>query len=700
MPLSPGQRLGTYEIIAPLGAGGMGQVFRARDTQLGREVAIKVLPEAAGPDAVRRLLGEAKAASALNHPNILVVHGVGEHEGAPYIVTELVEGHTLRKIAAAGPVPIDVALDIAWQTMSGLAKAHDAGLVHRDLKPENLMWTGDGIVKILDFGLAKRTAGGAAANLVDSLGTDPTATGLVMGTAAYMSPEQARGQRADERSDLFAFGVVLYELLTGVHPFRRATLADTVSAVLRDTPPPVAQVRSGIPPAFAALVMRLLEKDPAERPASARVVERELALGTGSGARPGRLTRGSSGALGVAASGATRGRRMQAAIAVVALVVVGAVGGGVWLQAQRRAAPLPGLFAPGTPVVAVMSIDNKTTDADLVQSDVGRVLSDAFVQILYDCQGLQVVSPVRIQSLVMGRKRTFADTGRDFNFAQDICRRASANGMLAGSLSQIGANFVLDATLTDLATGKLRGKFSAHADGKEKLLDALTSELALEVKQALSAGNAPELSPIRPVSEMTTHSYDAYVHYARGQDFNGVGEFDSARPELEEAVRLDPEMGIAWSELSCAYSFLGDRALAEAANRRAHEMRDHMNRRERMWADANSLWVEGEHGEKDRAAIEQYVHEFPDDRQAFFYAGLAYEFLDKDCASATRQFEKAYALTPEYYPITKGLADCAKESGDTAGARRILERYLRVVKSGAGASQARGYMQGLRGAQG
>ncbi|MGH9364578.1 MAG: serine/threonine-protein kinase, partial [Thermoanaerobaculia bacterium] len=219
MTLAAGARLGPYEILSPLGAGGMGEVYRARDTRLGREVAIKVLPSAFSSDAdrMRRFEQEARAASALNHPNILTIHDVGVSGGAPYVVSELLEGETLRQHLSVGALPARKAVDYAVQIANGLAAAHEKGIVHRDLKPENVFVTADGRVKILDFGLAKLTGleiGSAVTNAPTqaptlAAGTEP---GVVMGTAGYMSPEQVRGQAADARSDLFAFGAMLYEM--------------------------------------------------------------------------------------------------------------------------------------------------------------------------------------------------------------------------------------------------------------------------------------------------------------------------------------------------------------------------------------------------------------------------------------------------------------------------------------------------------
>ncbi|HKW25794.1 MAG TPA: protein kinase [Terriglobales bacterium] len=267
MPLAPGTKLGPYDVVAPIGAGGMGEVYRARDTNLGREVAIKVLPALLSqePDRLRRFQQESRAAAALNHPNILAVFQLGTHDGTPYLVSELLEGSTLREQLMRGRMPLRKAIDCGIQVAHGLAAAHEKGIVHRDLKPENLFVTRDGRVKILDFGLAKLTAQSAASDRTVSAATEGTEAGMVMGTVGYMSPEQVRGEKADHRSDIFALGTILYEMLTGQRAFRKATSAETMSAILNEDPAAVSQVLPSIPPALQKIVHRCLEKNPEQR---------------------------------------------------------------------------------------------------------------------------------------------------------------------------------------------------------------------------------------------------------------------------------------------------------------------------------------------------------------------------------------------------------------------------------------------------
>ena len=269
MSLSAGTRIGPYEVVSAAGSGGMGEVYRARDTRLNREVAIKVLPAAFArdPERLRRFQQEAQAVAALNHPNILAIHDFGEHDGSPYIVTEFLEGETLRGRLNSGALPVRKASEFAEQIARGLAAAHDKGIVHRDLKPENIFVTRDGRVKILDFGLAKLTpeATPEAATLASQ--TEP---GMVMGTVGYMSPEQVRGQVADHRSDLFSFGVILYEMLSGKRAFQGQTSVETMNAILKEDPPEFAETNRSVPPALERIVRHCIEKGPEERFQSAR----------------------------------------------------------------------------------------------------------------------------------------------------------------------------------------------------------------------------------------------------------------------------------------------------------------------------------------------------------------------------------------------------------------------------------------------
>src|SRR2546421_5898408 len=268
MMLSVGTKLGPYEIAVPVGAGGMGEVYRARDTRLGRDVAVKVLPSSYSDDKERlqRFEQEACAASALNHPNILIVHDIGTHDGSPYIVSELLEGETMCQRMSGGALAQRRVTDYASQIAHGLAAAHEKGIVHRDLKPDNLFITKDGRVKILDFGIAKLTQADSRQSQTDiptrRVDTDP---GVVMGTVGYMSPEQVKGRPVDHRSDIFSFGAILYEMLSGRRAFHGESAADTMSAILKEDPPDLSGTNQNVSPALQRLVNHCLEKNPEER---------------------------------------------------------------------------------------------------------------------------------------------------------------------------------------------------------------------------------------------------------------------------------------------------------------------------------------------------------------------------------------------------------------------------------------------------
>jgi len=280
MTLAPGARLGPYQIVAPLGAGGMGEVFRARDTRLGRDVAVKILPGGAAADPERRARFEQEAfsASKLNHPNIVTLLDIGDADGQSFIAMEHVEGRTLRELVGGGPLATRKTLDLAAQLADGLARAHAAGIVHRDLKPENVMVSKDGFVKILDFGLAKLTAPlSESQSQLQTAAAPDTAAGAVLGTVGYMSPEQASGSAVDFRTDQFALGTILYEMVTGKRPFQRATGAETLAAIIREDPEDAARLNPRAPAPLRWIIDRCLEKDPEDRFASTTDLARDLA---------------------------------------------------------------------------------------------------------------------------------------------------------------------------------------------------------------------------------------------------------------------------------------------------------------------------------------------------------------------------------------------------------------------------------------
>jgi Tol biopolymer transport system component len=361
MSLTPGTTLGPYEILGSIGAGGMGEVYRARDQRLSRDVAIKVLPPSflGEPDRLSRFEREARAAGQLNHPNILVVYDIGTHEGAPYVVEELLEGETLRQKLAGAALPARKAIDYAGQIAQGLAAAHQKGIVHRDLKPENLFVTHDGRLKILDFGLAKVMVPGdsrpSASPMTEAPTEVETGAGVVMGTVGYMSPEQVRGQAADHRSDIFSFGCVLYEMISGRRAFQRGSSVETMSAILKEEPPEVSSTRHDLPAGLERIVQHCLEKSPDERFQSARDLAFQIdAVSSPSAATPG-------GSKPISAPRAWKARPLGAAV-----VLVLALAAGVAADRLTLRAPAPVEYSQITFRQGTISSGRFTPDGEMV----------------------------------------------------------------------------------------------------------------------------------------------------------------------------------------------------------------------------------------------------------------------------------------------------------------------------------------------
>ncbi len=372
MALNSGTKLGPYEIQSPLGVGGMGEVYRARDTRLGRDVAVKILPEsfARDGDRLRRFEQEARAVAALNHPNILAIHDIGQHEASPFLVSELLEGESLRAVLDRGALPQRKTIDYGVQIAHGLAAAHEKGIVHRDLKPENIFVTKDGRIKILDFGLAKLAQKPVADSDGVTLTSEHTAAGVVMGTASYMAPEQVRGEAADPRTDIFAFGAVLYEMLSGVRAFRRDTAAETMTAVLKDDPPELSDPGRLVSPALERIVRRCMEKNPEQRFQSAR--DLSFALSALSGSETSGIAR---------VSAASRRTLLLPWIAAAAAMV--AVAALTWFMARRPQPTTRMQFALAVPdemSISHMALSRDGTMLVFVSPEDNSALPMLFVQ--------------------------------------------------------------------------------------------------------------------------------------------------------------------------------------------------------------------------------------------------------------------------------------------------------------------------------
>jgi eukaryotic-like serine/threonine-protein kinase len=536
MTLAAGTRLGPFEILAPLGAGGMGEVFRARDTRLGREVAVKVLPAglSSSSERLKRFDKEARSASSLNHPNIVTVYEIGESGGTSFIAMEVVDGRTLREILADGALPPKRLLPIATQVADGLAKAHGAGIVHRDLKPENVMVTRDGLVKILDFGLAKLTQpedpSGATAAPTVSGATEP---GIVMGTVGYMSPEQALGKPLDFRSDLFSFGSIVYEMATGQRAFARGSHPETLTAIIRDEPEPLAALAPLTPAPLRRIVGRCLAKSPDDRYASTRDLARDL-----QDLRE-HLTEGSQAE--ATASGPTPAslpaRRWRPVLLAAGTVVLGLLLLGSWKLLRTGSGPSE--VSGRARSIAVLPFQN--FGAQGKDDYFADGMTESLITDLTKIQGMLVIS----------RNSVFQYKGRVAD-VKTVGKELGVNYVLEGSVQRFGDRVRLNAQLIDVATG-----YHLWADRYDRemkdlfvLQDDISGNILAALKLTLTAA-ASERSRAAPTQNLD--AYDAYLRAMHLYHSAEDGEPDQAIPLFEKAIALDPRFALAHAGLALAY---------------------------------------------------------------------------------------------------------------------------------------------------
>jgi serine/threonine protein kinase/tetratricopeptide (TPR) repeat protein len=518
--LTEGTKLGDYEVQSLLGSGGMGVVYRARDMRLGRDVAIKVLPNFFASDRarMRRFEQEARAAAALNHPNILAVYQLGTYEGSPHLVSELLEGETLRSLVKRGAIPLEQAVEYARQIASGLKAAHGKGIVHRDLKPENLFVTRDGHVKILDFGLAKQTHPEPPAQTKPaSLATE---AGAVMGTVGYMSPEQVRGQAADFRADIFAFGAILYEMLSGKRAFTGESSADVASAILNDDPRRLTQSIAGGRKALEAVLQRCLEKAPEQRFQSAQ--ELSAALG-GIELRPLARTR--------AMSFGRRPLRLIATAIILGTVAIAAAASIFYFRSRDSSINS----------IAVMPFASKSADTG---PDLGDGLTSGLIESLSQIPNLRVMS----RSSVSHYKGQEIDPRR-------VGRELNVRAVLTGTLTPRGNGLVVDAELVNAIDashiwgGQLDTKPGEILTAQEELARVLSDKLRPQLSTAAKANLAK-------TGTANSEAYSLYVKGLYSFDQLDTQPLKEAAAYFQQAIEKDPTYARAYGGLGDAYGLL------------------------------------------------------------------------------------------------------------------------------------------------
>ncbi len=544
MPLQPGTRLGNYEVLSELGSGGMGEVYKARDLKLGREVAIKVLPQEMASDSqrLRRFEQEARAASALNHPNIVTIYEIGEHEGTPYIAMEYVDGVTLREMLSDGePLPTKKLLKLSTQIADGLAKAHSAGIVHRDLKPENLMVTQDGFIKILDFGLAKLVAesSGAESKTV----TKATQEGAVLGTVQYMSPEQAAGRPVDYRSDQFSLGSILYEMATGKLAYLRETGPETQAAIMRDEPEPITVLNPHVPAQLTHIIERCLEKEPHERYDSTRDLARDLESVDALGTAPQASSSGSRRLLLAGVSGF---------VLVVTLVVMTLFTGDMrdWIAGDKG--------PPRIESIAVLPLENLSGDPE--QEYFADGMTDELIAELAQIGALKVISRTSIMQYKEARKSL-----------PEIARELDVDAIVEGTVRRAEGRVRITAQLIRAETDQ---HLWAESYDRE-LLDILS--LQSEVARAIAQEVQVRLTPQEVLQLANTRPVNAEAHeaYLRGRYFWNeafgtpraikLERLNAALESFRQAIALDAGYARGYAGLAETYVDLANSGLKPAS---------------------------------------------------------------------------------------------------------------------------------------
>jgi tetratricopeptide (TPR) repeat protein/predicted Ser/Thr protein kinase len=649
--ISPGDKVKHYEILRLIGKGGMGEVYLARDTALDREVALKFLPEEMKEDAKarERFIREAKSAAALDHPFICKIYETGEIDHNAFIVMEYVEGKNLREKLKEGAIPLKDTFRITLEIVEALETAHGKGIVHRDLKPDNIMLTPQGHVKVMDFGLAKRVPPAGDSLTKTLTQASVTEQGTLVGTLAYMSPEQAKGDMVDSRSDIFSLGVMFQEMISGKHPFLRPSPVETLTAILRDAPPSVHEKLKKVTPAVDHILKKSLAKDSNERYQTAAELAldiRNIQIEAGLGKRL--LFRG-----------------WPLIVSGVALVLVLLMG--IWWFFIRSPVSKP-VAVPAPVSILIADFQNKTGDS-VFEGGLEQALSIG----LEDASFIDVYRRPRARKLA-DQLDPSAKGRLDSRLAQLVSRSEGINVVIDGSIEPSGQGYMIKVNAWDSVNSKKLAEVSKKVGSKLEVLNA-ASKLAAEVQSKLG-GTPADSARVLSGETFTATSLEAMNAYARAQELSHQGKQDEAIKEYLRAINLDPNLGRAYGGLAVIYHSRGEQKKAEEYHAKALSLIDRMSEREKYRTRA--VWyLLTRNYQKATEECSALVREFPADSAGNSNLALAY-FYARDMSHAVEAGRRAVELYPKNITPNYNLAWYSIGAADFDTAEKAAQKVLEL----------------------